>query len=525
MVFSSVVFLFLFLPLVLVCYFIVPNKVRNIILLLFSLLFYAWGEPVYILIMIASTVCAYFFGRRIGYYLDRQQKKSAKRVLIFSIVVHLGILIFFKYTDFFIVNLNRMLDLNMKTLDLALPIGISFYTFQILSYLIDVYWGKVKVQKNFVHLATYVSLFPQLIAGPIVRYQTVEEELSSRTETLSDFAIGVRRFILGLGKKVLLANTLGELFTTIHALPDSKQSVVMLWLGALAFTAQIYYDFSGYSDMAIGLGRMFGFHFLENFHYPYVARSITDFWRRWHISLSSWFKDYVYIPLGGNRKGLLCQYRNIFIVWLLTGFWHGAEWTFILWGVFFGILLMMEKSGGLRILQKLPVFVQHVYTMFFVVISWTIFSADNLQDLLHTLKGMFFLSGLPLYNGQTNYYLCSYFVLFLFAIIGSTPLLKNFYEKHILVTKKLSKNYTYVMGSLNTAGDITTNSEEKYIAAVNEHNKMSHWDKQTYDDIYRWTKSDYIKTVFELLCLFGVFLLSIAYLVSASFNPFLYFRF
>ena len=476
MVFSSVVFLFVFLPIILFTYFIVPHKMRNAVLLIASLLFYAWGEPVYILLMIGSTFVAYFSGLGIHTNLKKGNQKGAKRVLLLAIVIHVGCLLVFKYTDFFIDNLNRLHLVQIPNLNLALPIGISFYTFQILSYLVDVYWGKVAVQKNWLNLATYVALFPQLIAGPIVRYETVEEELRNRQESIDEFAQGARRFVTGLGKKVLIANTVGELYTIVHALPTQEQSVLMLWLAAVAYTIQIYYDFSGYSDMAIGLGRMFGFHFLENFNYPYIATSITEFWRRWHISLSSWFRDYVYIPLGGNRAGKLRQYRNIFVVWFLTGFWHGAEWTFILWGLYFCFFLLLEKVGLYNGLIKLPLFLQHCYTMFLVVISWTIFSAGNISEFATTMKGMFFLNGLPLCNDKTIYYLVSYSVLLLLAVVGATPLPRRWYRNYLSGAVPLKKQHTVQMGV-------------------------------------------------ELTLLFLLFFVCIAYLVSASFNPFLYFRF
>ena len=468
MVFSSVVFLFVFLPLVLLLYYIAPKAVRNGILLLASLLFYAWGEPIYVLLMLASTIVAYIAGRGIGKFQDN--RKKAKLVLILAICFHVGCLVFFKYTDFFIHNLNGLLLTNIPGLHLALPIGISFYTFQILSYLIDVYNGKVAVQKSWLKLATYVALFPQLIAGPIVRYETVEEDLTSRKVSIDKFAYGTKRFIVGLGKKVLIANTVGELYEVVHGLEANAQSVVLLWMAAFAYTIQIYYDFSGYSDMAIGLGHMFGFRFLENFNYPYISTSITDFWRRWHISLSSWFRDYIYIPLGGNRGGKFKWYRNIFVVWLLTGFWHGAEWTFVLWGLYFGVLLVVEKNFLLGKIGNLPKALQHIYTMLLVVISWTIFAAKDLADLGTTIKGMFGFGGLAFANANTGYYISSYGLLFIIAVIGATPLVKNCYRK---------------------------------------------WLK----------KNSILNLLIDAALLFGLLLVCIAYLVSASFNPFLYFRF
>lgn len=348
MVFSSLLFLFYFLPAVLVVYFIVPRKAKNIVLLIFSLFFYAWGEPVYILLMMFS-ICMDFF---LGLWLERvrQNRERAKKVLVLAVVLNVALLAFFKYADFFVDNLNAVTGLAIPSLNIPLPIGISFYTFQAMSYLIDLYRGDVPVQRSIVAFGTYVSLFPQLIAGPIVRMRTVVGELADRRESFDDFSIGVKRFVAGLGKKVLIANTLGEVWSQVSAMEPDGLPVLTAWIGVLAYTFQIYFDFSGYSDMAIGLGRMFGFHFLENFDYPYISKSITEFWRRWHISLSSWFKEYVYIPLGGNRKGLSKQIRNILIVWLLTGFWHGASWNFVVWGLYFGVLLILEKLFLLRLL-------------------------------------------------------------------------------------------------------------------------------------------------------------------------------
>ena len=343
MLFSSITFLFAFLALVLILYFIVPCRLKNPVLLIFSLVFYAWGEAVYIVLMLASILVAYIT----GIFADRKRENVSKHgpflAMLFAIIWNIGLLFFFKYTDFFISNANSMFGFNIKLLGLTLPIGISFYSFQTLSYVIDVYRGEVKAQKNIITLATYVSLFPQLIAGPIVRYQTIENQLNYRKESLGQFADGVKRFAIGLGKKVILANNIGFLFSEISGTPQSELSVTASWIGILAYTFQIYFDFSGYSDMAIGLGKMFGFDFLENFNYPYISKSITDFWRRWHMSLSSWFRDYVYIPLGGNRKGKARQCFNIMVVWFLTGFWHGANWNFMIWGVYFGIILLVEK--------------------------------------------------------------------------------------------------------------------------------------------------------------------------------------
>ena len=533
MVFSSVVFLFVFLPIVLLLYYVSTSfafkELKNGILLAASLLFYAWGEPVYLFLMLASTVVCYFVGLGIGYYKGHNRQKMAKLVLLLGMVLHIGSLVIFKYTDFFVENFNRIFHTAIKEPGLTLPIGISFYTFQILSYLIDAYWGKVAVQKNWLHLATYVALFPQLIAGPIVRYETVEQELDNRKETMDEFALGARRFIVGLGKKVLIANTVGELYTVVHALPQTEQSVLMLWLSSIAYTIQIYYDFSGYSDMAIGLGRMFGFHFLENFNYPYIATSITEVWRRWHISLSSWFRDYVYIPLGGNRCGAVKLYRNIFVVWLLTGFWHGAEWTFVGWGLYFCLLLVIEKSGFGNLLKQLPMALQHIYTMVLVVISWTMFASNDMGEFFTTLKGMFFAGGLSISNERTIYYLASYGILFVIAIIGATPVPMRFYRKHIKVKEQAQRQYLYVMGSLNTRGEVTVSGEEAYVAVAREKkgifSKMIHWEKKSFDKEYGLSRLDKWKLGLEVACIFIIFIASISYLVSASFNPFLYFRF
>ena len=334
MLFTSISFLYYFLPLVLIIYFIVPKKFKNLVLLIFSLLFYFYGEPKYILLMLFEILVSFIGAILIDKYKD-------KSILILTLFIHIILLIIFKYTDFFITNINNIFNTNFKLLNIALPIGISFYTFQIISYLIDVYKGKVKVQKNIIKLATYVSLFPQLIAGPIVRYEVIANELDNRKHSFEDFAIGVRRFTIGLAKKVLIANILGELCTKFNLVEE--RSIILYWLFAISYMLQIYFDFSAYSDMAIGLGRIFGIHFPENFNYPYISKSITEFWRRWHISLSTWFRDYIYIPLGGNRVSKIKFLRNILIVWLLTGLWHGASWNFIIWGLSFGILLIIEK--------------------------------------------------------------------------------------------------------------------------------------------------------------------------------------
>ena len=388
MVFSSTTFLLAFLPLVGILYFICPKKLRNALLLVFSLLFYGWGEPKYILIMLFSTVFDYCNGLAIGHFRTAGKPKGAKAVLVVSVVGNLSILGFFKYTDFAITNLNGLLGTAIPALGLLLPIGISFYTFQTMSYTIDVYRGVVPPQRNIIDFSAYVTLFPQLIAGPIVQYKTVAADLENRSrESLADASAGMQRFVIGLGKKVLLANQMGAVWEEIAAM--SAPSVVTAWLGALAFTFQIYFDFSGYSDMAIGLGRLFGFRFLENFNYPYESRTVTEFWRRWHISLSSWFRDYVYIPLGGNRVKTSRWILNILIVWALTGFWHGAQWNFILWGLYYAVLLLCEKLLWGEALKKLPSAVQWIYTMLLVIIGWVLFDKTDFAQLGHVIGVMF----------------------------------------------------------------------------------------------------------------------------------------
>ena len=411
MVFSSFTFLLLFLPAVLLVYYAAPSPLRNGVLFAFSLIFYAWGEPVYILLMLASIAVNYGLARGMGGFLERGEQGKARLILAADCALNLAVLAFFKYTGL-----------------VPLPVGISFYTFQTMSYVVDVYRREVPVQKHILTLGTYVALFPQLIAGPIVRYSQVREELEHRKETVPQFAAGVRRFCVGLGKKVLLANPMGALYTEICALgfgAENGQSVLTLWLAMVAFTFQIYFDFSGYSDMAIGLGDMFGFHFQENFNYPYLSRSVTEFWRRWHISLSSWFRDYLYIPLGGNRRGLAIQIRNLLIVWALTGIWHGAGVNFLLWGLYFGILLICEKLFLKQWLERLPRAVQWLYAFFLIVLGWVLFSSDSLAILGGRLAVLFGAGGLPAANGLSLYYLRNYGILFLLCALGSTPRFKE----------------------------------------------------------------------------------------------------
>lgn len=466
MLFSSIPFLYYFLPCVLLLYFLAPKKLKNAVLLLSSLVFYAWGEPIYVLLMISSVVSGYILGLLIEKF---REKRLGKVFLIVSVVISLGLLGYFKYADFFIANFNAVFGLSVPLLRIALPIGISFYTFQLLSYTIDVYRGTVAAQRNFITLAAYIALFPQLIAGPIVRYADVAAQLTSRTHSFDKIALGIRRFVLGLAKKILIANALGELCDIFRASGD--KSVLFYWLYAVAFTLHIYFDFSGYSDMAIGLGKIFGFDFMENFRFPYISASITEFWRRWHISLGSWFRDYVYIPLGGNRVGKAKWLRNIFIVWLLTGFWHGAAWNFIVWGLLFAVLLVVEKLWLQRPLQKTKV-LKHIYVLLFVILSFVIFNATDMRQALSDLGAMFGTGSIPFYSAEWSYYLRSYAVILGLAVLGATPL-----PQKLLAAVRRRK-----------AGETLLNIAEPIVLAV-------------------------------------LLLVTTAYLVDGSFNPFLYFRF
>lgn len=470
MVFSSLVFLFVFLPITLLFYFIVPRKYRNFILLIVSLIFYAWGEPVYIVLMLFSTVIDFINALLVEKYAD--QPKKAKKVVIFAVIVNLSLLTFFKYSGFIVSNVNALMGTTFTVPDIALPIGISFYTFQTMSYTIDVFRKDAPAQKNIINLGAYVTMFPQLIAGPIVRYQTVAEQLNHRKETQTLFASGVERFVIGLGKKVLLANNIGLLWSQISSMAISELTVMTSWLGVIAFGLQIYFDFSGYSDMAIGLGRMFGFQLLENFNYPYISQSITEFWRRWHISLGTWFRDYVYIPLGGNRKGKRRTYLNVFIVWFLTGLWHGASWNFILWGLYFGIIITIEKVFLMKWLSYAPRLIRHLYTLVLLIIGWGLFAFENLSYLKDYLRVMFGLKEVALYDQVTLYYLMTNGVLLIILVIASTPLAKQMYQK--LKQSKRGKLLDVVLS--------------------------------------------------PIVCLL-ILILSTAYLVDSSYNPFLYFRF
>ena len=422
MVFSSTIFLCVYLPLVLLGYYICPKKGRNLFLLIASLVFYAWGEPKYVFLMIFSILVNYIFGRLMDKH--RENKKRLKLMLVLSVVIDIGLLSVFKYTDFIITNVNAIFGANFDLLNIALPIGISFYTFQAMSYTIDVYRDDVRVQKNIIDFGMYITMFPQLIAGPIVRYADVQDQLAERSVTTADFSEGIMRFVVGLGKKVLLANQMGAVWSEIYAL-GGDVSALMAWTGAIAYTFQIYFDFSGYSDMAIGLGRMFGFKFPENFRYPYQSVSITDFWRRWHITLSTWFKEYLYIPLGGNRRGLTRQALNLLIVWSLTGFWHGAGWNFVLWGLYYFVILFIEKLFLLKALDKLPKFFRHVYALLLIIIGWVIFASDDVSVLLPFLGSMFGANGAI--GGMDVYTLLTKAALLVICCIASTELPKKLF--------------------------------------------------------------------------------------------------
>lgn len=450
MVFSSLIFLYVFLPAVLLLYYLMPRRGRNAVLLFFSIIFYAWGEPVYVLGIIASVVINFLFGLALD-------KHKSKLLLAVNIILNIGFLGVFKYTGFIIGTIDKIFGADIITPEIALPIGISFYTFQALSYTIDVYRGKVAAGKNIIDFGAYITMFPQLIAGPIVRYKTIEMELRTRRETLEDFRDGALRFATGLGKKVLIANSVAKIWDAVRLGTEGDLTTATAWLGMISFSLQIYFDFSGYSDMAIGLGRMFGFHFDENFDHPYISASVTEFWRRWHISLSTWFKEYVYIPLGGNRRGLAKQLRNIIIVWLLTGLWHGAAWSFVIWGLYYGIILIIEKVflGGL--LEKIPRAIGHIYTVIVFVIGWGIFGlADVLPELKTSfVKSVVFMSDQGLFDGHTLYLLSGYAVLMIIAIVISTgvitKLVKKLAGKHELIYGIGSMVYMSVIMIASTA--------------------------------------------------------------------------
>jgi len=466
MLFSSIPFLYYFLAAVIILYFLVPAKLKNLVLLFTSLFFYAWGEIRLVILMLCVICLGYIFGLLVS---GSKEQKTKKLWLGLSVVSMLSILGYYKYADFFVTNVNAVTGLNIPLLRIALPIGISFYTFQVMSYVVDVYREAAKVQYNPFTLATYVSMFPQLIAGPIVRYADVAEQLEHRTHTLDKTAYGIRRFILGLSKKILIANALGELCEIFKASGD--KAVLFYWLYAIAFTLHIYYDFSGYSDMAIGLGKIFGFDLLENFNYPYISKSITEFWRRWHMSLGTWFRDYLYIPLGGNRVSKPRWFFNILVVWFSTGFWHGASWNFIVWGLYFAVILILEKQFLLPVLKKTGRF-QHIYVLLLIIISFVIFNAADMGEALKYISCMFGGGGIPLLSAETGYYFRSNMIILFISVIGATPVIKN-------IAKRLeqSKNGTVIIGIL------------------------------------------------EPIVLIMLLLLCTAYLVDGSFNPFLYFRF
>lgn len=468
MLFSSIVFLFTFLPAVMILYYLLPVRFRNVILLLASLVFYAWGEPVYLFLMLLSILFNYFSGLDIARNL--QDKRAAKRSLVFNLIINLAVLGFFKYEGFVLDTLNGILPVHISYHALPLPIGISFYTFQILSYIIDVYRGNVKVQTNLPNFALYVTMFPQLIAGPIVQYADVDEQLASREVSWTKFGEGSMYFIRGLAKKVLLANTSGMIFTEVSGLAKGNITVVTAWLGAFAYMFQIYFDFSGYSDMAIGLGKMFGFEFNMNFNYPYVSKSITEFWRRWHISLSSWFRDYVYIPLGGNRVSKIKHIRNLLIVWFLTGLWHGAAWNFVAWGLYYGVILIIEKYFLSPVLDRLPDVVRHIYSIVLIVIGWVLFFSSSFGQAADYIRVMFGAGAHGFADRESMYLLTSNLILWLILIFGSTPLVHFRYE-HMLRSKK-------------------------------------------------WNT-----TIINSVVYAALFIVCIAYLVTETYNPFLYFRF
>ncbi len=442
MVFSSTIFLCVYLPLVLLGYYICPKKGRNLFLLIVSLVFYAWGEPKYVFLMMFSIVINFVFGLLMDKH--RQNEKRLKLLLVLSVVIDLGLLSVFKYTDFIITNVNAVFNTGFDLLNIALPIGISFYTFQAMSYTIDVYRDDVRVQRNLIDFGMYITMFPQLIAGPIVRYSDVQDQLAERSVTSADFSEGVMRFVAGLGKKVLLANQMGAVWSGIYAL-GGDVSALMAWTGAAAYTFQIYFDFSGYSDMAIGLGRMFGFKFPENFRYPYESVSITDFWRRWHITLSTWFKEYLYIPLGGNRRGLARQALNLLIVWTLTGFWHGAGWNFVMWGLYYFVILFIEKLFLLKLLDKLPKLLRHVYALLLIVIGWVIFASDDVSVLLPYLGSMFGANGAL--GGMDVYTLATKAVLLVICCIASTELPKKLF---VSCTGAMNEKAAFVLKSVLT---------------------------------------------------------------------------
>lgn len=463
MLFSSVFFLFYFLPVVLLLYFIVPKKVKNYVLLVASIFFYSWGEPIYVFLMIFSAIFNYFMAIDIG--RARAKKRSSKSTLIYTVIVNLFILSFFKYYGFLMDTINDVFGLEIKYTSLALPIGISFYTFQALSYIFDVYRGNVKIQINPIKFTLYLALFPQLIAGPIVKYKDIAEQLDDRQVSLEKFGSGAMRFIIGLGKKVLLANNIGAIYDVIMDTPE-QTAVLTYWIGIIAYTLQIYFDFSGYSDMAIGLGKMFGFEFMENFNYPYISKTVTEFWRRWHISLSTWFREYVYIPLGGNRVSVPRHIFNLLVVWSLTGLWHGANWNFVVWGLYYGFLLIVEKYFLGKYLEKAPTWARHIYTLLIVIIGWVFFSSENLTAAWEYLQVMFGFGGVAFANVNTMYLLKTNFLLLAIGCVVATP-----------------------------------------------------------EPIKQFDTLCNRRGILGVALILGIFVISVAYLIFSTYNPFLYFRF
>jgi alginate O-acetyltransferase complex protein AlgI len=468
MVFSSLIFLFMFFPAVIAIYYLAPKKLRNLVLFISSLIFYAWGEPLYIAIMLISAVTDFTCGILIDKYRDSGNR--SKLFLLTSLFVNLGLLSIFKYYDFLAQTINSLLGTSLQYHGMPLPIGISFYTFQTMSYTIDVYRGKFSAQRNIIDYGTYVSLFSQLVAGPIVLYESVAKQLKSRRESIDSFCEGVKRFIIGLGKKVLLANNIGVLWDEIQKIAPGELTIISAWLGIIAFAFQIYFDFSGYSDMAIGISKIFGFNFPENFNYPYISKSISEFWRRWHISLGNWFREYVYIPLGGNRCSSIKLYRNLFVVWFLTGLWHGASWNFVVWGVYFGIIIAAEKAILLKLLNRLPKVLTHMYSLVLILIGWVLFSFEKLPQALQYIRVMFGGMNSSYINNEAIYYLYNYGIILVIAILASTPMPMMVVDR---VIRKVEKLY-YISST----------------AAIST-----------------------------------IMFLSVAYLVDASYNPFLYFRF
>lgn len=470
MVFSSLIFIFIFLPIALISYYIAPRKFKNTVILIFSLIFYGWGEPIYILLIIVSILINYIGALLIRKNTYYKNKHRSKFIFITILLIDISILFFFKYYGFAIESLGSIIGLNLKVRSITLPLGISFYTFQQISYIVDIYTEKIKPQRNLVDFAAYITMFPQLIAGPIVKYSDVHRQLNNRKESIDSFAIGVERFIVGLGKKVILANNLGLIWVQVKAIQLDNLSVLLSWIGIIAFTLQIYFDFSGYSDMAIGLAKMFGFDFLENFDYPYVSKSVTEFWRRWHISLGGWFREYIYIPLGGNKRGKIIQARNLFVVWFITGLWHGASVNFVVWGLYFGIVLYIEKIYLKNILNKIPGIFSHIYTLLIVGIGWVIFDSNTISDAINYIKIMFGVGNNIFIDTNTKYILSSNFIIILIGVVCSTKL--------------ISRLSTFMRNTLK--------------------------------------KKDIILIVSIYIL---ILIVSTSYLIGESYNPFLYFRF